>query len=339
MTDDLDALWADMDAEPAVPGAGHIARRLPIPGYAVYLTQARPQRQRGLRIEIKEAPGSLWKDLRSSRGLDVRVDARPGNPPSLQLTEVDQRFHEVFVALTTDLTRGLSLLSEAPAEQRPLAMDFLVARISSWQACLKANNDGLSDEKRAGLFGELHTLLRLIDAGAPAHDAVDKWTGPQNAIQDFQFHALTLEVKASRQTQPTNVRISSERQLDTSTLDRLLLVHYGLDERSDGSGQTLPEIVEQARTAAAAQGHTSLLLDQRLIDYGYLDLHAGRYNDRSYAIRTIDHFDVVDPMPRLVEASLPKGVGRVSYELALSACEPFRLDGDTVQAVFAGLAR
>lgn len=332
---DVGGIWEALEGEPSAPGGGYIRRLLDLSVAKVYLTQSRPQRQAGFRVETSEPAGQLWRDLRASYGLDVRVEARPNHAVSLQLTEVDLRFHDVFVALVQDLLRGLQTLGQQSPSDRPLVIDFLAARIGSWQACLKANNDGLSAERRAGLFGELTTMRRLIEAGADKLLTVEKWTGPDGAVQDYQFRNLTLEIKASRQTQPVNVRISSERQLDTSTLERLLLIHFGLDERSDGSGMTLPDAVAEARELHADNPHTSLLLDARLATYGYLDLHAPRYSDRSYAIRNVDFFHVRDDMPRIVEADLDVGVGKVAYDLSLAACEPFRITEDEALAAFA----
>jgi hypothetical protein len=334
---DLGALWESMDADATGAGKGEVQRRLRGTPFDLFLTQERPSRRAGFSARFDEKPGTLWRELRSSQGLNIRVDARPGQPATLQLTEVDERFHSIFEALVADLFRGLEILGNQPAETRVPALDFLAGRVIRWQTCLKANSDGLSAEKQAGLFGELTVMAGLLGAGVNANVCVDRWTGPAQAIQDFQFDPLAIEVKASRQTQPTTVRISSERQLDTSTLDRLLLVHVALDERNDGTGQTLPAKVAELRNAVGRQSDAGLLLDDRLIQYGYLDMHAPRYEDRSYAIRWVDHFDVKEPMARIVEADLPVGVGDVTYGLALSACEDFRLDETEVAQLFEGL--
>jgi hypothetical protein len=335
---DVDAAWRSMEEESAPPGGGQLRRRIPVAVYDIFLTQERPSRLPGLFVTVTEPAGTLWKELRGSAGLDVRVDARPGQPASMQVTERDTRFHEVFSALVTDLVAVVDQAAVTPAELRPLLMDLLAGRIARWQTALRAHNDGLSSEKRAGLFGELNVLSGLINAGADPALVVENWTGPSEAVQDFQYESLTIEVKASRQTQPTNVRISSERQLDTSAQTRLLLIHFGLDERSDGSGIALPEKVAQVRQLVGRSSHAGLLLDDRLIDYGYLDVHAPRYADSSYVIRAIDYFDVRDPMPRIVENDLPVGVGRVSYDLSLAACEPFRIDEETAKDAFATVA-
>lgn len=331
----VDAVWTALDVDlSTVPGL--LLRRIIVPGIDVHLTQERPSRLHGFLVKIQDKPGLLWKDLRPSQGLDIKVDARPGHDVTLLLSERDSRFHEVFTALVADLIRGLESLSMQPKGQRPLTLDFLSSRIIRWQACLQANRDGLSEERAAGLFGELSTMAALLKYGVDPTLAVDRWTGPARAIQDYQFDRLTLEIKASRQTQPTNVRISSERQLDASMHERLVLIHYALDQRSDGSGTTLPGIVSSIRDTLGT-GYAGMAFDDRLMDYGYLDLHGPRYADRSYTIRSVDYFDVREPMPRIVEQDLPAGVGKVSYDLALAACEPFRVTADEMAAAFAGV--
>lgn len=327
----VEDLWKSLDQDPsALPGL--LLRRLDVPGFDVHLTQERPSRMPGLLVYADDKPGTLWKYLKSSHGLDVRLDVRPGQRATLALTEKNEHFHSVFTALVTDLVRGLEHLATTPPVERPLTLDYLSARISSWQSCLKESPEGMSGEKAAGLFGELRILTMLLDAGLDPMLCLDRWTGPANAIQDFQFDQVTIEVKTSRQTQPANVRITSERQLDTTTHNRLVLVHLSLDERADTSATTLPEGVAAVR-ALLGTGKAGLTLDEQLVRYGYLDAHEHRYSNRSYAVRAIDFIDVVDPIPRLVEKDLPAGVGRVSYDLSLASCEPFRLDEQTMQTL------
>ncbi|MGY1730274.1 PD-(D/E)XK motif protein [Geodermatophilus sp. SYSU D01045] len=331
---DIEAVWAALDAEPAT-APGVLMRRVAHAAFDVHLIQERPSRLLGLLVKCNDGPGARWKELRASRGLDIRIDVRPGHDATLMLTERDSSFHDVFSALVSDLIRCLDALSARPPDGRALTLDFLASRITRWQAALQANRDGLSAERAAGLFGELTMMLALVDAGVSPNHVVDRWTGPEQAIQDFQFDEVTLEVKTTRQTQPVHVRISSERQLDTSTLSRLVLAHYALDERSDGGGSTLPQVVGRARSALSL-GHAGAALEEKLLNYGYLDLHAPRYSERSYVIRAAHYFDVRDPMPRIVEADLPIGVGKVSYDLALSACGPYSIAWDEVAAIFEG---
>lgn len=334
---DIVEIWRGMDDEPEPPGGGHLRRRLQIPGLDVFLTQERPSRLLGMYMTSSETPGTLWRGLRDSHGLRIRVDARPSVPPSLQLVERDLRFHDMFVALVRDLIDSAEAVVALPVGQRPLLLDFVAARITRWQTALKAYGDGLSGERRAGLFGELCFLNVLLEAGVGPAVAVDGWVGPADGVQDFQHKALSVEVKTSRQTQPANVRISSERQLDTANGKRLLLVHIGLDERSDRSGESLPSKVAKLREVVSSEINVGLQLDGRLIEYGYFDAHAPRYSDTSYAVRAFDYFEVRDPMPRITERSLPVGVGRVSYDLSLAACEPYRLSVEQAKVAFEGI--
>jgi hypothetical protein len=327
----LEILWQELDAEP-VTAAGEVQRRLKTPTqFEAFLTQSRPLRRLGLLVAFDEGPGSLWKQVHSSHGVVVSVDPRAAHP-WVRIEERDDRFHSVFAALVHDLVGGLVVLEGLPRKTRPIGMDFVLGRLARWQTCLRAQPEGLSGEKRAGLVGELEVLKQLVDGGVAPNDAVLHWTGPADAIQDFQFPGGSIEVKASRQTQPTAVRITSERQLDTTTTPLLLLVHVAVDERTGGAGKSLPEIVEAARDAVGRSSDAGLLLDDRLIEYGYLEVHLDKYGDSSYSIRSLDWYEVSDGFPRLVEADMPPGVGDAAYSLALSACEAHRLAPEAVPA-------
>jgi hypothetical protein len=197
----------------------------------------------------------------------------------------------------------------------------------------------LSDEKQAGLFGELIVMRHLLTAGLPALSASSAWTGPLGAHQDFQYEGSSIEVKGSRQTQPTTVRISSERQLDATGMKRLFLVHVGLDPRLDGVGDSLPSLVDSVRQLCGRESNAGLVLDDRLIAYGYLDVHAPRYEPLSFTVRNLDAFEVLEGFPRIVECDVPPGVGEVSYLLALSACEGFRVTPEVVWAHMTGITQ
>jgi hypothetical protein len=326
---DLDEIWEQLDAE-TTSAPGDVRRRLPSSSeFDLFLTQSRPSRQLGFFAAFDEKPGTLWRQLAGSHGMRVSVDPRAARP-SVHLVERESGFHSIFESLVRDLIKGLQSLGALSPASRPLAMDFVAGRIARWQACLKADAEGLSGEKRAGLVGELTLLRLLVDGGIDPQQAVSGWTGPAQALQDFQFPGGAFEVKASRQTRPTAVRISSERQLDTSNIERLVLLHVSLDERSGGDGVSLPDLVDEVRAAVGRDSDAGLLLDDRLLEYGYMDLHAPRYEGSSYAVRSLEWFDVGDGFPRVVEADLPAGVGDVHYALSLAACEGFRLSEDEV---------
>ena len=324
----LDSIWEAIDKE-AAP-AGLLRRRVePDSPYDIFLLQKRPSRARSLLASFMGPSGTTWQTLSSSRGLGIEVSVSKESA-SIELTERDPRFRSIFDALVADILAGLRVVAGLPVAERPVPMDFVAGRIHRWQACLKTAPDGLSEEKQAGLFAELKSLYELLAHGVLPLDAVRAWAGPSYGAQDFQRGGLCVEVKASRQRKPTIVRISSERQLDTAGVSRLFLVHFALEARADGAGESLRGLVETVRQRIGYESQAGLLLDDALAAYGYLDVHAAKYDVSWFSVRAVDAFDVMDGFPRIVEGNLAPGVGDVSYGLALSACEPFRVEPEEV---------
>ncbi|MCX6936349.1 MAG: PD-(D/E)XK motif protein [Verrucomicrobia bacterium] len=70
-----------------------------------------------------------------------------------------------------------------------------------------------------------------------------------------------------------------------------------------------------------------------LLAAGYLDRDASRYVSPGYAVRRADTFRVNAAFPRVIEASLPLGVGSVSYDLSLAACAVFAVAPADLQTV------
>lgn len=104
---DLDAVWSALESD----GAGQpglLLRRLNVPTFDVHLTQERPSRRLGFFVKVPDKPGTLWKELRPSTGLDIIVEARPGHDVTLLMTERDDRYHDIFAALVSDLIRGFT---------------------------------------------------------------------------------------------------------------------------------------------------------------------------------------------------------------------------------------
>jgi hypothetical protein len=101
-----------------------------------------------------------------------------------------------------------------------------------------------------------------------------------------------------------------------------------LDERevdtgSRGATQTLPELAGDLRSRLADEAGALETFNERLLDAGYLDTHAPRYEGRRFSLRRELTFRIERGFPRLVERDLPEGVGDVSYALSLAACREF----------------
>ena len=77
------------------------------------------------------------------------------------------------------------------------------------------------------------------------------------------------------------------------------------------------------RRRLAAEAGALETFDDHLLDAGYFDTHAPRYEGRRFSLRRELAFRIGQGFPRLVERDLPEGVGDVSYALSLVACREF----------------
>jgi hypothetical protein len=267
-------------------------------------------------------------------GLSLRVGTSPYRsddyPYSLSIELNNQSYSELFDALIGDVAR---VASAAAGESD--AAKAVLSRLHLWQRFLRqVSPDGLGPEEQRGLYGELWVLLDIIAPGIGMAAAVLAWTGPAGADQDFQHGGFAGEVKTTTQHQPQTIRITSERQLDLTGIQRFVLFQLSIDVRQ-GSGESLPEIVDRARSLAGADGAIGSL-EERLIQAGYHDIHRGQYERRGFTVRNIYSFHVTDRFPRIVEADLPESIGEVHYSIATSGCVNYRVTDAGVRQLLNG---
>ncbi len=135
-------------------------------------------------------------------------------------------------------------------------------------------------------------------------------------------------MKTTAAKQPQSVRITSERQLDVTGVGQLFLHVVVVDERevspdTNAPGQSLVGIVAEIRSAVTGDPIALAEFNDRLLDAGWLDSQAGRYEGRRWTVRHEITYRVSEGFPRLTERNLPAGVGDVNYALNLAACDPF----------------
>jgi hypothetical protein len=187
----------------------------------------------------------------------------------------------------------------------------------------------MSAEAQRGLFGELHFLREVLLPGVGAGPAAGGWKGGEQAHQDFQLQRGAVEVKTTLAKQPQVVRITSERQLDDGAAAALFLHVVALDVR-DGGGETLPAMVASLRDKLTVEAAAREAFEDGLLAYGYLDVHASKYADSGYVVRSQSSYRVKRGFPRIVERNLPAGVGDASYGLAVVACAAFAVSAEEV---------
>ena len=188
----------------------------------------------------------------------------------------------------------------------------------------------LTLQQLAGLFGELHLLVRLLEND----DAAARyWVGPDQHRHDFVWPGTAIEAKTTIASEGRQVRVHGLDQLEPPEGGELFLVFQRLESLPSG-GATVPELVERA----CCLGHAATILG-RLELVGYRADDAERYGRVTFNQVEELWFEVDDAMPRLVkgafkEDAVPAGIDEIHYTLDLMRAAPLH-DTDRISAVVA----
>ncbi len=334
MTEPLDDIWAQLERSPGPPGT--LYRRL------------HPQSRQDLRAELDRSTGARtlvfdrsWRPadrlppLRPSQAVGMQARrSGDGTRMALLISLSDPAFTDVFSVLVGDLAAAA-----AAAEDDHAATTALFEQLERWRRILEdLHGDGLSATFRRGLFAELHVLGGMLITALGPRTAVAGWTGPLRANQDFQYPHGAVEVKSTTGGAPGSVTVANERELDDTGTGTLFLVHVSLDERRGGQGRSLNEAVSRIEDSVEHDITARGLLRERLVHYGYHAHQADLYDEPRYTVRASGVYRVGAGFPRIVESQLPPGVGAVRYSVALSVCEPHRVDENAVTSALTGAA-
>jgi hypothetical protein len=321
----IESLWQEIAGDPARPATGYLSRRVGIDAPCDMRAAIEfPAGLRVLLIGVPSGPLARAGKLPRSAGIEVSQvsmpQARQGQATvAVRLT--DARYADIFTVVGDDLTRHLGRAADGPA-----AAEALMSRLRKWQQFLdKTPPDGLGPIVQQGLYGELRLLSTLIGTRIGARATVEAWVGPQAANQDFQFPSAAVEVKTTTSKMHQTLEIASERQLDPVGVVHLFLFHLSLDERP-GGGDTLPALVDAIRSSIISTPVVAETFESRLLDAGYLDIHAPLYFGTGYTVRQMNFFRVSGDFPRIIEADLRTGVGAVRYSVSVAACAPYGTD-------------
>ena len=117
-----------------------------------------------------------------AEGISV-IDDRSVDEGLLRLAVTLERtdLEDIFEVLVIDL---ISVAADSPSAG--FAIQQTIRRLEAWQVCLRARRSGLEREEQTGLLGELAVLDLLAEETGLAR-AIAAWTGPLDALHDFQL--------------------------------------------------------------------------------------------------------------------------------------------------------
>jgi hypothetical protein len=324
-------IWSELEESGPSSGLGRLRRRVEAGSKMdLNVELVLPERHRAVSLTVAADAVSGDGDPPQAAGLShVLTSAGANGRVTFSLELTDRAAADLFEVLVEDLITAV-----ATAGEDREGVGIWTGRIVRWQHLLRQAPHGLGAELQRALMAELWILRELIAPATDVTAAVRAWRGPDRSRHDFQLPLTSLEVKSCAANQPQVVMINGERQLDDVGTPALHLAHVSLDVHHNGP-ESLLEVVASVR-ALAAGSEAEVELEDRLLECGFLDLHAPRYAGTGYTVRKSRFFRVALGFPRLTEADLPDGIGGLRYRLAIAACADFEVEEDAIRSLIGG---
>ena len=305
-----DAGWRTIAVNPAGCITIHAGRRFP--GNDEALLASFP----GMSLPAAEK-------LPDGHGFTVeRADPNNDGHVWLALTRRPHGSLELFSTMVCDVVGALDFAVLDGGDSARL-LRVLLGRVRAWQEFMRKGAQTLGPEAEIGMFGELATLVAVMDAGVAPAVSIDAWVGPLDARQDFELGTGAVEVKSTIATTGFTARIGSLEQLDDLVRQPLFVAATRL--RQVAHGQSLPDMVAAVRFRVAVDPEAARVLEERLVAAGYFDAHAGGYV-RRFERESIQLIEVTSEFPRLIHSTVPVGITKAVYDLDLDKAAGSRLD-------------
>lgn len=323
----INEIWNELESDNSL-ATGLLLRRYSadvIPNVFIALRQPEKQKCLALKLNVVEKPDltsfSNFKDIK----VELIADDKQRDIFYLAILLLDSEHEEVFSVFCEDLVIEISEISDEKKVVREL-----LNRLEKWRSLFeKASLSGLSPEQQRGLYGELFFLRRWLESSSSLQGCIKAWVGPEKQIRDFQLNDWGLEVKTTHGKNHQKVHVSSERQLDTTTLRSLFLFHLSLEQQQQ-NGETLNQIVNDLLHKFRKDVTALREFKTKLIIGGYYKHHSPQYEAVGYQIRNQSYYYIKDAFPRIEEADIRRGVGDVKYSIILSECTAYVTNEMTV---------
>jgi len=200
--------------------------------------------------------------------------------------------------------------------------------IHKWKKLFdKITFTGLTLEQQKGLLGELVFFNELLNNHFAIERILESWTGPDFEDKDFTFGSICIEVKFSISKIP-RIKITSERQLDISNIEKLYLNHYSSEILKE-NGISLNSLITDIRGKISHNKNSINQFNDRLELIGYFDDDSENYN-LQYGIKKWSLFEVKNNFPKLTRDNIPSGIYDTSYYIENSALDQYSTDFNTI---------
>lgn len=287
----------------------------------IYVALSARQRQRCIAISISiQINISTWNTLQDIKFEVIPSPLKAGYQLLLLILD-DINHKDIFSILCEDL---LIQISDLKDENK--LINTLINRLAKWENLFEnVRGVGLSKEEQKGLFGELFFLREFLQNSEKYEVCIDSWVGPDANARDFQLGNWAVEVKTTTAVNPLKIPISNERQLDTSQVLNLFLVHLSFEGVKNSEG-TLNQIINDIRILLESKQRLLQKFNLLLYEAGYFPVHLELYEVIGYRLHNSKYYKVTEDFPRLTENSLPNGICDVKYSIQTAACSDFEIN-------------
>ena len=309
----IDAIWNELENDHSLPAGLLLRRYAPTVLPDIYVAMRQPEKSRciALRLHSEDIVNLSGYDPLKDVRLEIIPDERNNAQKYLLILLSSRQHQDVFAILCEDLILGISTII-----QKDIIVKELLNRLEKWKSLFdKAAAEGLTPEEQRGLFGELYFLRKWIMHSSDIQRCVFSW--PEMELRDFQYSDWAVEVKTTYGNNHQRIHVSSERQLDPTTLKNLFLYHLSLEVQNE-NGETLNQIIHSIFELLGDDLIVQARFKSRLLQGGYFTHHKALYDSTGYHIRQGTFYNVRGDFPRLEEKDLRAGVGEVKYSIILS---------------------
>lgn len=267
---------------------------------------------------------AIIPEFKNSSFKGVRIDVFDlSASKELNIYLIDNELKDIFSLFVENI---IEEITNVPTENEAVTITSNV--IQKWKKLFdKLSTKGLTIEQQKGLIGELLFLNELINSEINPDYLLNCWTGPDYEDKDFTLGTTCFEIKFTTSKLP-RIKITSERQLDTSNVENLFLNNY-TSENLKENGISLNSVVDSIREKISNNSATLKYFNEKLESAEYFDEDRENY-DSQYGVKSRSLYEVNDSFPKLTTDSLPQGVYNTSYYIENSAIEEHRVDYETI---------
>lgn len=289
----------------------------------IYVSLKIPERLRCISVHLSKSYDINITNINIFRDIKLDTFNDDNNPDKVffLIILLNNQLSDIFSTLCEDL-----ILKVAEITDENDLVNHLVARLEAWRSLFeKLSRQGLSEEFKRGLYGELYFLRKFLLNNDNHIFCLNSWRGPEKSVQDFHYAEWAVEVKTTHGKKHQQIHISNERQLDTSFVPFIFLYHLSLEERQH-HGETLNEIIEELNDILSENPVSLNTFKLKLLEANYFDIHREFYNNPGYSVRNEKLYRITENFPRITESLVPSGVGNVRYTIIVTDNTEWNID-------------